>query len=70
MENPKEKKQNNRRADEKRNPDSKHNTPSKEKEWDPNHDDKDDGLKDKEKLKALKDVRNLKSDGKEENHDN
>lgn len=40
MEDPKEKKQNNRREDEKRNPDSKRNAPSKDKEWDPTRDDK------------------------------
>ena len=53
MEDPKDKKQNNRREDEKRNPDSEDNATSQEKEWDPNHDDKDDVVEDTEKLKAM-----------------
>lgn len=67
MEKPEEKKQNNRKEDEKRNPDSENNAPSKEKEWDPNRDDHDtDNVKkDEEKLKALKDIRSPKDTNKE-----
>ena len=62
MEDSKEKKQNNRREDEKRNPDSKDNTASKEKEWDPNTDAKDEEVADNEKLIALKNIRRPHND--------
>lgn len=61
MEDPKEKKQNNRRQDEKRNPDSKRNTSSKEKEWA----DKDGPMSDEKKLKPLKEMIRPKDDAKE-----
>ncbi|MBO3098593.1 hypothetical protein [Gelidibacter pelagius] len=56
MEKPEEKKQNNRKEDEKRNPDSERNMPSKEKEWDPNRDIESD-VTDEEKIKHLKGVK-------------
>lgn len=65
MEKSEERKQNNRKEDERRHPESENNAPSKEKEWDPNRDHKEDEVKDEEKLKALKDVRRPK-DAEEE----
>lgn len=56
MEKPEVKKQNNRKDDIKRKPDSKQNAPSKEKEWDPNKNEKDP--KKENKLKILSDNTN------------
>lgn len=60
MEKPEEKKQNNRKEDEKRHPDSKNNDKPNAKEWDPSKNKKDNSLNDKQKIEALKDVRKPK----------
>ena len=54
MENKEEKKQNNRRLDEKIDSDSKENSPSKEKEWDPSSDLKQPAAKKNLPTKNLK----------------
>lgn len=65
MENLEERKQNNRKEDIKRNPDSEKNAPSKEKEWDPNRDIEQD-ITNEEKLKNLKGVRKPKKSNENE----
>lgn len=65
MENLEERKQNNRKEDIKRNPDSEKNAPSKEKEWDPNRDHAQD-ISDDEKLKTIKGVRKPKKSNQDE----
>ena len=65
MENLEERKQNNRKEDIKRNPDSDKNTPSKDKEWDPNRDKAHDSA-DEETLKNLKDDRKPKKSDQNE----
>ncbi|WP_027126582.1 hypothetical protein [Gelidibacter mesophilus] len=62
MEKSKVKKQNNRQEDEKRNPDSKNNAPSKEKEWDPDPNERDEESRTDEKLENLKGVRKPKDE--------
>lgn len=60
MEKSEEKKQNNRKVDEKRHPDSKEKTTPNEKEWDPDQRGKEATLNDQEKLEALKNIRKPK----------
>ncbi|HUH28899.1 hypothetical protein [Gelidibacter sp.] len=65
MENLEERKQNNRKEDIKRNPDSDKNAPSKDKEWDPDRDKAQD-ITEEEKLKNLKGVRKPKKSNQNE----